>query len=418
MNYKRTTAACYIGHIFHAVMLNITPVFFIPLREMYGFSFSALGLLVLVNFSVQIFCDVFFSSMVDKYGFKRFAVLSHSLGILGLFLFAFLPYVLPKGMIYGGIMLGTVIFSFGGGLLEVLLSPIVNAIPSDAKASGMSILHSFYAWGQAFCVLATTIALAVFGRDTWQIITFVWLIVPCFNLILFITAPMPSPVDESVRLGMSDLIFKPIFIFSFLAIVFGAASEITMASWTSSFLEVSVGLPKEIGDIFGLAAFGMMLGAGRLLHGIFGHKKIGGKEVSMNSLLIVTSALAVGCYIVAALSPIPLLAVAACGLTGLGVSMMWPGVLSFVAERYPTAGSWIFAILACGGDIGCSMGPALAGILSDNVEKSSYFGGIAQNFAMTGEQFGLKTAMLLATLFPLLTLICHLILKKISKKLI
>jgi MFS family permease len=320
------------------------------------------------------------------------------LTVLGFGLFALAPQVLADP--YPGFVLATIVFSGSGGLLELLLSPIVNAIPTDEKATAMSVLHSFYAWGQVTVVLLTTLFLFVFGRTQWQWIVLLWTLPAMLNFFLFLRVPLAPPIPEEHRQGMRQLILKPFFIVSFFAIMLGGASEVSMSQWASAFMEKALALPKVIGDIAGMCMFGLMLGVGRLLYGMYGQK------VNVNRVMTAGALLAVACYLVVALSPANLPALIACALAGFAVSLLWPGTLVIAAERFPMAGAWLFAILAAGGDIGASVGPWAMSVITEHGPKLALFAGLSDSLGLTQEQFGLRLGMLAGAVLPLGTLLC------------
>lgn len=398
ISYKSTTIACYTGNFIQAIVINLTPILFIPLREQFGLSFEQLGFLILINFFTQVLCDIFFSTLVDKYGFRPFILIAHILTVVGFLMFALAPMVLVNP--YPGFILATIVFSGSGGLLELLLSPIVNAIPTAEKATAMSVLHSFYAWGQVAVVLITTLFLFGFGRTTWQWIVVLWTIPAIVNFILFMKVPLAPSVAEEHRQGIRMLILKPFFIVAFLAILLGGASEVSMSQWSSAFMEKALNLPKVVGDIAGMCMFGLMLGVGRLLYGVYG------KKINVNQVMSIGAFFAIFCYLVVALSPVNILSLIALAACGFAVSLLWPGTLVITAEKFPLAGAWLFAILAAGGDIGASVGPWLMSVITEQAPRLSVFVGLASTLGLNQEQLGLRLGMLAGAIFPLGALFC------------
>lgn len=397
-SYRSTIYACYTGFVVQASVVNLAPVLFIPLREIFGLSYEQLAFLILINFVTQVSCDIGFSTLVDKYGFRPFIVSAHVLTIAGFGLFAAAPRLAADP--YPLFILATIIFAGAGGLLELLLSPIVNAIPGDEKAAAMSVLHSFYAWGQMAVIILTTLYLLAFGRSAWPGAFLIWTLPPLINFCLFLRVPLAPPVPEEHRQGMRKLFFQPFFLVAFIAILLGGASELAIAQWTSAFMERGLNLPKVVGDVAGMSAFALMLGLGRAVYGA------NGKRVDVSRVMMVGAALAAGCYLVVALSPWNLLSLAACALCGLGVSLLWPGTLVIAAEKYPLAGSWMFAILAAGGDIGASIGPWMVGMVTEHGPKLGGLAGLGVSLGLSGEQLGLRLGMLCGTLLPLGTWVC------------
>ena len=398
ISYRSTAIACYMGNIVQSVVINLTPILFIPLREQFGLSFQQLGFLILVNFITQVACDILFSNLIDKIGFRPLALLAHVLTVIGFVLFALSPFFFSTP--YIGFLLATIIFSGAGGLLEVLLSPIINAIPTDEKAAAMSIMHSFYAWGQVGVIVITTFALFVFSRASWPWIVLCWSILPIANFLLFCRVPLAPPVPEEHRQGMRMLITKPFFLMIFLVILLGGAAENSIAQWTSAFMEKAVNLPKVVGDVGGMSMFALMLGLGRLLHGKFGAR------FDLSRVMRLGALCAFVCYIIVAVSPIPFFSLLACAACGFMVSLMWPGSLVLAAEKYPMAGSWMFAILACGGDIGCSLGPWLIGLLTDHLPQLPAVSTLAGSLGLSADQIGLRLGMLGSAIFPLGAFVC------------
>ncbi len=397
--FKSTVRACYVGNFVQATVINITPILFIPLKEQFGISYAQLGVLVLINFLVQVSADLIFSALVDRYGFRRFVVWGHGCTAIGLVMFALVPFIMPFAP-YVGFVAATVLFSAGGGLLELLLSPIVNAIPTDDKVTAMSVLHSFYAWGQLTVVLVTTGFIFLLGREWWPLIVLVWAVPAIFNVYLFSRVPLGSPVPEhGEKTGVFNLLRTPFFLVILMTIMMGGASEVSINQWTSAFMEKTLNLPKVIGDVAGMSLFAAMLGLGRLLYGFFGSK------VSVRRVMTIGAATAFFCYIIVALVDIPVIALIACGISGLAVSLLWPGSLVIATERFPLAGASMFAIMAAGGDVGASVGPAIVGAVADYAARVPFLKSIGDALALTAEQLGLRSGMLFGAIFPLCTLI-------------
>ena len=405
-SYKWTIIACYIGYFVQATVINLVPILFVTLRESYGLSYSELGALVLINFVTQVIFDVVFSKPVDKYGFRPFVVIAHGICALGLILFALTPRIF-SGNIFGGFILSTIIFSGGGGLLELVISPIIDSIPSDDKATAMSLLHSFYAWGQVTIVIVTTIFLFSFGIDKWWIIMMIWAIVPVINFFIFMKVPLTQKIHESKVMKIRELIKNPIFIVAFFAIMLGAASEVSMNQWAATFMERGLLIPKVVGDMLGMCFFAIMLGIGRAIYGVYGSK------VNINKIMILGSLAAALCYLVVAISTYNWLSIIACGICGIFVSLLWPGTLVVASSRLPLAGASMFALLAAAGDVGAAIGPWIVGKITDIATNNWQ---VVSSSSMNSEQLGLRIAILIAAIFPILTMIFHNILKNIKEK--
>jgi MFS family permease len=403
-SYRLTTISCFVGIFCQAICSNITAILFIPLMTLYGLSYIDLGLLVGINFTTQVLVDIITSRLVDRFGFRVFVLLSDLLAVTGLVLFALSPVLFSNVLV--GLIFSTIIFSVSCGLQEVMLSPIINAIPNDEKGPAMALMHSFYAWGQVTMIVITTLLLFFFGIRSWQIIVSIWAIMPLVNFFMFLSAPFPGVVHESQRLTMRDLIFRPYYLIALLAILGGAATELVMNQWSSTFTEKVLELPKVTGDLLGMCGFAVMLGLGRLIYGRYGNK------MNMNNVLIASAGAAAACYIVVAVSPVHAISLVACAVCGLAASLLWPGTLVITAEKYPLAGAWIFAILAAAGDVGAAVGPFAAGVVTDFTRSFPVAINWAATVGLTPDQFALRAAILLAALFPGLTMVCHWFLRR------
>ena len=379
--YSSTILACYIGNLVGALVTNLSPLLFVTLMGSFSLSFEQVGRLVLINFLTQIIADLAFSRPVDKHGVRPFITSGHLLVVIGFILFAFAPRLFPSYP-YVGLMVATVVFSCGGGLLELLLSAIVQAIPGDAKASAMSLLHSFYAWGFIAVVVLSSAMLALFGSERWHLLFLIWSVVPLLNFFNFLKVPLAPQVPDEHRTSTKVLASSPFFLFVVVGIALGGAAEVSMSQWTSAFVETTLGLSKRVGDLLGLCLFAAFLGTGRLLYGMYG------KRVDVWHVMVWGSLLASLCYLVAALSPWPIVSLISCALCGLGVSLLWPGSVTNAAHRFPLAGASMFAILAAGGDTGAAVGPWLLGVIADLVPATSPLP-------------PLKVGMLVGTIFPL-----------------
>jgi len=404
--YKSTIRACYLGNFVGAVVTNLSPLLFVLLMDTFSLSFEQVGRLTLINFFTQIVADLVFSRPVDRYGVRPFITMGHLLAFLGLFLFALAPTLFHRQP-YIGFMLATVVFSCGGGLLELLLSAIIQAIPSDAKAAAMSLLHSFYAWGFIVVVLATTAMLAVFGKDNWPVIVIVWSILPLLNFFNFLRVPLAPQVSEEHRTAVGTLGRSPYFLMVVLGIALGGAAEVTMSQWTSAYVESALALPKVVGDLAGLCLFAGFLGTGRALYGKFG------KHIDVWYVMFWGSVFTVGCYIIAALSPWPLVSLAACSLCGLGVSLLWPGSVVNAARKFPFAGASLFALLAAGGDAGAALGPWLVGVVADAIPSWTSFKPLLSQ--VSSKELGLRGGMMFATLYPIAMVVCLAFMRRQSR---
>lgn len=396
-NYKLTTIGCFMGIFTQAIITNLTPILFVPMMSLYGFDYKQLGLLVAVNFITQVTVDIAFSRTIDKIGYRRITLPTCLISFIGLLLFAAAP-ILFRGNEFAGIMLATVVFAASSGFLEILVSPIVAAIPSDNKETAMSLMHSFYAWGQAATIVVTTLCIFVFGKENWQWIVLTWAAVPLASFFVFYFSPMPETVAEEKRQGMKALIFKPFYILCLLAIFGGAGTELVMSQWSSAFMEKGLEMPKLWGDLLGMCGFAVMLGLGRTIYGIMGEK------ININRICALCSGLAIVCYLAAALSPVAIVSVIACALCGIAASLLWPGTIVIAAMKFPFAGAWMFAILAAAGDIGGATAPWITGQIIDGVQKSG--------FMNMSEQSAIRAGILAAAVFPIIALISHILIIK------
>lgn len=398
-SYRLTTVSCFVGIFCQAISSNVTAVLFIPLMNLYGLSYIHLGLLVGINFTTQVAVDIIASRHIDRLGFRRMVLPADLLAVAGLGLFALSPLLFDNVLV--GLILSTMIFSASCGLLEVLLSPIVNAIPHDEKGPAMALMHSFYAWGQVATIIVTTLFLFVFGSEKWQIIVLLWAVIPLINFFMFLAAPFPGVVPEEHRLTMRDLLLRPYYLIALLAIFGGAATELVMNQWSSTFTEKVLELPKVTGDLLGMCGFAVMLGLGRVIYGQWGSR------MNLHNVLIASAAVAILCYAVVALSPVLSVSLAACAICGLAASLLWPGTLVVTAEKYPMAGAWMFAILAAAGDVGAAVGPFAAGAITDFTRVLPSAVTWSAALGLSPDQLAIRLAILLSALFPALTLYCH-----------
>jgi fucose permease len=395
-NTKLTVLFCYLGSFIMAIVINLAPVLFIPLRAEFGLTYEQIGRLILINFATQVTFDIVCGYLVDRMGPKRFIVAGNILCAAGLWLFALTPAWFTDP--YHGLVLGTIVFSMGAGIFELLLSPILNALPSDQKANDMALMHSFYAWGQATVILLTTITLYLIGAGNWRPIALAWSVLPIIGAIGFASLHIPRFQEESQRHRLRDLVRIPSFLVAVVAIGLGGASELSMAQWASAFAEKGLGLPKLVGDVGGLVLFAVALGLGRVWFGIWGSR------VSLYRPMIAGAAVAVLCYLVASLSPWPIASLAACVLAGLAVSLLWPGMLSITAARFPLAGASMFALMSASGDIGGAVAPWLVGAVADRAPLLVQLAGLLPA-GLTTEQIGLRAGLLLATIYPLVMVV-------------
>ncbi len=394
-NISRLKKGCYLTSFSMSVVANLSPLLFLTFRNLYGISYSQLGLLVLINFVTQLSVDLIFSFFSHKFNIQKTIQLTPLITFIGLAVYGIFPFIF-KDSIYPCLVFATIVFSAGSGLAEVLISPVIAALPSDDPDREMSKLHSVYAWGVVGVAVITTIFINLAGGEKWQLLALLFLIIPFFATVLFARSVIPE-IDTPEKIsGAVSFLKNKTLLLSVLAIFLGGAAECTMAQWCSGYLEKALEIPKIWGDIAGVAVFSLMLGLGRTLYSKIG--KNVGKVIFFGS---VGASL---CYLIAAVSPSAVFGLIACGATGLFVSMLWPGNLVIASERFSDAGVFIFAIMAAGGDLGASVGPQLVGIVTDITIASAKASELALSLGLTAEQLGMKLGMLTGMVFPLVAI--------------
>lgn len=386
-----TKRASYTGLLVQAIVNNLAPLLFAVFHTQFAIPLAQLGLIAALNFGVQLLTDLVAMFVVDKVGYRVPVVLAHVFATLGLVLMATLPTVMASPFV--GLCLAVVVYAIGGGLLEVLVSPIVEHLPTpaDRKASGMALLHSFYCWGQLAVVVGSTVLLGVLGTAHWSVLPLIWAVVPLINTVAFLRVPLPRTVPEEHRTSLRDLFGTPMFLAALVLMMTGGAAELTMVQWSSFFAEKGIGVAKEVGDLFGPGLFALLMGIGRFGYGMWG------AGLDLRRLLVLSSVGAAACYVVAAISPVAAVSLLACALCGLMVGLLWPGTFSLTAARFPMGGAAMFAALALAGDGGGAVGPALAGGLAELADGP--LSGIAAVLPDDGG-YGLRTALLLCALIP------------------
>ncbi len=405
--YNLTKYACYLGNVDMAIVSVLSPLLFVTFREMYGISYTFLGLLVVANFLTQLSIDLIFSFFTKHFNIHKTVRTMPIITFLGLLIYAVMPWIFPK-YVYLWLIIGTIVFSASAGLGEVLLSPVFAAIPSDNPDREMSKMHSAYAWGCVSVVVISTLFLKLVGTQNWQFLAIVLSVIPLSDAIIFAKAKLPEiGIEQESEKGKVHLKNTGI-ILCFICIFLGGATELTMSEWISNFIESGIGLPKVLGDILGVAMFAAMLGIGRTVYA-----KIG-KNIS--SVMLFGMVGATACYVIAGLSLNPIIGIIACAVTGLCASMLWPGTLIYAEENYPKLGVAVYALMATGGDLGSSVAPQLVGILADKIAVMNFAENLAQKFCITTEQVGIRAGMLAAAVFPLLGIVVLLVMKWFFRK--
>lgn len=407
-NFKRTKFACYSAYFTMSSIFCVPPLLFVTLRETFGISYTLLGTLVLTNFCTQLGVDLIFTFFSKYFNVKKVVRIMPLITSAGLMMYALIPSLLPQ-FAYPGLLLGTITFSVSAGLSEVLLSPVIAAIPSDNPQRDMSTLHSLYAFGVLTMVVVSTLFLRVFSAQNWMYLVLLLSLLPIGSSILFMLSPMPDmnpPTEGSVAKKAGKRTFGLALCVG--CIFFGSCAENAMSNWISGYMENALGIDKTLGDILGVAVFAVLLGMARLSYARFG------KNILRVLLLgMIGSTL---CYLVAGISPGVIPAFIACILTGFCTAMLWPGTLIMMEEKIPGAGVAAFALMAAGGDLGASVAPQLMGVVIDRVAASQLAADLSITLGMTTEQIGMKTGMLVCALFPLLGTLLLLFIIRFFKK--
>jgi MFS family permease len=388
-SFRHTTAACYLGYITQAAVVNLAPILFLIFGKTYQIPLAGITLLATVNFLVQLVTDLVAPPILDRIGYRKGIVTAHLLAAAGLVGLSVFPVFFPTA--YSGLMTAVVLYAIGGGLLEVLVSPIVEACPNDNKASAMSLLHSFYCWGMVLVILLSTGFLWVFGQENFRVLPVLWAVLPLANSLYFSLVPINTLTEEGKAMTVSSVMKDKWFWVFALLMVAAGASEQGMAQWASAFAEKGLGISKALGDLLGPCLFAVVMGICRMLHGKWGEK------MPLAKLLLASGGLCIVSYLICGLSQNPVFSLVGCVLCGVSVSVLWPGVISMASQKRPTGGTALFALLALAGDLGCSVGPTTVGL------TSSYFDG------------RLQAGMLGVILFPLLLILGTLLLKKDQK---
>ena len=355
--YDKTITACFVGYIVQAIVNNFTPLLFLFFQRSYRIPLSQITLLVTFNFGIQLLIDLLSVGFVDKIGYRASMVIAHVFSAAGLILLTVLPEILPTPFI--GIIIAVMIYAIGGGLLEVLVSPVVEACPSGNKEKAMSMLHSFYCWGHAGVVLISTLFFHMAGIENWRVLAILWALIPIGNAVVFTKVPIaPLIEDGESGLQLKELFKIKVFWILLIMMVCAGASEQAVSQWASTFAEKGLGISKTAGDLAGPLAFAVLMGTSRWFYGKYGDR------IQLERFMIYSSCLCILSYLGISLIPVPQLSLIACAVCGLSVGIMWPGTFSKASAALPKGGTAMFALLALGGDIGCSGGPTLVGMVS------------------------------------------------------
>lgn len=355
-NYKHTINACYIGYITQAVVNNFAPLLFLTFQRSYGISLGKISFLVTVNFGVQLLVDFLAAHFVDRIGYRISIVAAHILAAAGLIGLALFPQMMEDS--YSGLMAAIILYAVGGGLLEVLVSPIVEACPTERKAAAMSLLHSFYCWGHMGVVILSTAFFYLFGTDQWRVLAVIWAAVPLANALYFFLVPIRTLAEEEEGLSIRRLSGKMVFWILMVLMICAGASEQAVSQWASAFAESGLHVSKSVGDLAGPCAFAFFMGVSRVVSAKYSDR------ISLERIMLGSGGLCVVSYLLIALSPWPVLSLAGCALCGFAVGALWPSTFSLAMKKIPGGGTAMFALFALAGDIGCAGGPLVVGRIS------------------------------------------------------
>ena len=387
LSYRHTQYASYLGYVTQAIVNNLAPLLFIVFQNQFHIPLQKITLLITCNFCMQLIVDFIAARIVDRIGYRPCIVAAHIFSAAGLVGMGILPGIMPDP--YVGLLCAVLLYAIGGGLIEVLISPIVEACPTENKASVMSLLHSFYCWGTVGVIVFSTIFLAVFDRENWPVLACFWAIIPLMNAVFFTKVPIAQLNEDGSSMSVRKLVATPIFWILIVLMIASGASEQAMSQWASAFAEKGLGVSKAVGDLAGPCLFSILMGCSRVFYAKFGEK------TDLALFIIGSCVLCIGAYLLAALSPSPIWGLIGCGMCGLSVGILWPGVFSIAAVRVPAGGTAMFAYLALAGDLGGSGGPNVVGMVA------SAFGD------------SLNTGLLAALIFPVILIAgCTVIRKK------
>lgn len=390
-NYQKTIYACFVGYIVQAVINNFVPLLFLTFQDAYGIPLSKITMLVTINFGLQLVIDLISVTFVDRIGYRASMIGAYICAVLGLVLLPVLPELFADPFV--GVLIAVMIYAVGGGLLEVLVSPVVESCPSDRKEQTMSLLHSFYCWGHVGVVLISTVFFKVFGIDNWKILICIWALVPLCNTFLFFKVPMAPLIQEGEKgLSIRELAGQKIFWVFMLMMLCAGASEQSVSQWASTFAEKGLGVTKTVGDLAGPMAFAVLMGTARAFYGKYGEK------IDLDKFMMFSSLLCIASYLCISLAPSPALGLVGCALCGMSVGIMWPGTFSKASADLPRGGTALFALMALAGDLGCSGGPTVVGMISSRFHDE------------------LKKGILAAAVFPFLLLLGIFLCRKMKKE--
>lgn len=380
-SYNKTLYACFIGYIVQAIVNNFVPLLFLTFHSSYGIPMTQITLLITFNFGLQLLVDIMSVTFIDRIGYRASIVITHICAVTGFVFLTILPDLC--GNAFAGLLIAVAVYAVGGGLLEVLVSPIVEACPTKNKEKAMSLLHSFYCWGHVAVVLISTVFFQLFGIHNWKIMACIWAVVPFVNMIFFTKVPIASLIDEGEKgLTIGQLFYKKIFWVLMLMMVCAGASEQAVSQWASTFAETGLGVSKTVGDLAGPMLFAVLMGSARAFYGKYG------EQIDLDHFMAGSSILCIAAYLCISLVPSPVVGFIGCALCGLSVGIMWPGVFSKATASVAKGGTAMFALLALAGDVGCSGGPTVvgmvSGVLDNNLKMGILAGAVFPVLLLTG----------------------------------
>lgn len=379
LTYKTTMISCFVGYIVQAIVNNFVPLLFLTFQNTYDISLDKITLLITFNFGVQLLVDTISTVYIDKIGYRRAIITAHVCSAAGLILLTVLPEIIDP---YLGILISVMIYAIGGGIIEVLISPIMESCPTDNKETAMSLLHSFYCWGHVSVVLLSTLFFQLAGLENWRFMAYVWALIPIANGIIFLKTPIaPLLAEDEKGMSLKELFVNKTFWVLFIMMVCAGASEQGVSQWASAFAEEGLGISKAAGDLAGPMAFAILMGTSRALYGKYGEK------MNLDTFMKGSCILCIISYLMVSFSPSPILSLIGCAICGLSVGIMWPGTFSKASASMRTGGTAMFALLALGGDLGCGGGPTLVGMVSNAIGD-------------------MKLGILSAIIFPILLVLC------------
>ncbi len=383
--YSLTLTACYVGYVIQAMVNNLSPLLFVQFKRQFALDSAMLSFIIFINFGLQIIVDSLSAKITERIGYRAGAILAQVFSCTGLVCLGVLPNVINP---FAGIITATVLMAIGGGFVEVILSPVIEALPLGNKSGAMCFLHSFYCWGHIFTVLAATIYFNLFTIDAWRYLPVALAVIPLLNCITFAVCPLETlEGDETPSSYKSIFTMRGFWLFPVLILASGAAEQ-AIAQWASDFAEIGLGVDKTLGDVFGTCLFALGMALSRTVYGVLGEK------IDLKKAFVLCGGLLIGSYLLAALSPSAGLSLAGIAFGGVFVGLLWPGLYAVAGQAYPKGGTKMFGVLALFGDIGCTVGPTLTGLVSNDI----------------------KTGLLFATCFPVIVFICSVILLKRTKK--